>query len=156
MRSLAIAAAEAVAIASASIPSSLRMSLAERRRRRALGQREAPPDAEVPALEVGAGPQRSPEDRNILAHHGERRVEGESEHPLYHGAVTHADAEREAPARRLGERERGLGHRDRMARIDRDDAHAEAEARGGRPVRREDEERVTTETVGDPDALVAE
>src|SRR2546430_7981465 len=71
-------------------------------------------------------------------------------------AVTHTDAEREAPARRLGERERGLGHRDRMARIDRDDAHAEAEARGGRPVRREDEERVTTETVGDPDALVAE
>src|SRR2546430_3037533 len=71
-------------------------------------------------------------------------------------AVTHTDAEREAPARRLGERERGLGHRDRMARIDRDDAHAEAEARGGRPVRGEDEERVATETVGDPDALVAE
>ena len=83
-------------------------------------------------------------------------LEGESEQPFHHGAVTHADAEREAPARHLGERERGLGHRDRMAGIDRDDAHPEAEPRGGRPVRGEDEERVATEAVGDPDALVAE
>ena len=110
----------------------------------------------MPALEVGARTQRSPEDRHVLAHHGERLVEGEPEHRLHRGAVAHADAEREAPARRLGERERGLGHRDRMAGIDRDDAHAEAEARGGRAVRGEDEERVATEAVGDPHALVAE
>src|SRR5207247_4279399 len=66
------------------------------------------------------------------------------------------DAEREAPARDLAECEGRRGPRDRVARIERDDADAQPDACGGRPVRGEDEERVATQAVSEPDALVVQ
>ena len=66
------------------------------------------------------------------------------------------DAETEAAAADLVERGRGLRHGHRMPRVDRDDAVAEAHARGGRGVGGEQHERVAAEAVGDPDAVVAQ
>src|SRR6202008_4502920 len=80
----------------------------------------------------------------------------QAERSFHADLVAHADAEPEPAAADLGERESRLGHRHRMARIDRDDPVAEAEARRRRAVRREDQERIAPGAVSDPRAVVAE
>ena len=110
----------------------------------------------VLALEVGAGAQRAPEDGDVLAHDGQRLLDRHPEHGVHRGTMTHAETEREAAADLLVEGQRGLGHDDRVTRVDRHHAVAEPDARGRLPVRRQHEEGVAPEAVRHPRALVAE
>src|SRR5262249_29159930 len=128
----------------------------DRRRGRPLGYTHAPANAVVTPAEIGAGAQAATQHGDVFAHHGEGLGEGEAELSFHAGAMAHADSEAEATSRRLRERQCGLGHGHGMARINRDDTVAEAEAAGGRTVRGEHDEGVAAKPVSHPGAVVAE
>ena len=87
---------------------------------------------------------------------GEGPAQAETKPGLHAGAMAHAHAQDEAPGRHLREREGRLGHRHGVARVDRDDAVAQVQARGRGAVRGEDHERIAARAVGHPHAVVAE
>ena len=128
----------------------------DRRRGRDLREPALPVHAVARALVLHPAGQRAAQHRDVLADDLERLAHVETERALHHRAVAHPDAQAQAPAARVGEREGLLGQQHRVPRIDRDDARAEARVRGHVRVGRQRQQRVAADAVGDPEALVAQ
>ena len=128
----------------------------DRRRRRQARQPALPVRPIARAVVLHLAGERRAQHAHVLAHHVERARHVEAETARHRGRMAHADAEHEAAARDLRQRQRLLREQHGMARIDRDHAGPEAGARRHVRIGGQGQERVAADAMRHPDAVVAE
>ena len=128
------------------------------RQLRPAGRRIGGPGGEVLALEGdGALGHQRADDGQVFPHRLHRVLQSEAPHALDRHLVADADPEPETAAGEFVEGERHLGHRGRVAQVDRQDSGAEPYPRGGGRVGCQDERGLAgRRELARPDRVITE